>query len=218
MNNAVSSPVGRVVCLFPEVLSEARRKLRQRGRIGHRGKILGMTSVARVTGIDIRALYRLMADDLKEYDGPVLARLCLFFGGIPIERLLIYISPSRPRLISEMELHPSAEVLPDDAGRLDCLLKERMEAWEQAHQQRLTAREWAEMLTRHAERVWGIQVKMAPSNVLLWAENRVHSYNRLFLTLWCAFFDVGIEKLLRYTPAALSGTDLVETASPTEPV
>jgi hypothetical protein len=97
---------------------------------------------------------------------------------------------------------------------VECLLKERMNEWELAHnQQSLAEQDWEEVAERWAERVrryareaWGINAPIVANTVSSWANNTNWVYNRGLLTIWCAFFDnIGIDELLRYTPPDSDG-------------
>jgi hypothetical protein len=211
-----------VYCLFSEVLGEARRHLKREGLKGHRGKVLSMRFIAERAHIDPKALYRLSADDLTEYEGVVLAKLCRFFGLRRVGDLLQYVPPGNPKsLPTDLPLSVAQQELPLVAernllararayGRVECLLRERMDEWERAHNGRPleeqdwaeVAERWAEMVRRHARETWGINAHLVGNTVTAWANNTNWVYNRGLLTVWCAFFNIGIDGFLRYTPPA----------------
>lgn len=217
-----STAAGQVYCLFSEVLGEARRQLKREGLKGHRGKVLPMRVIAVHAHIDPKAIYRLSADDLTEYEGAVLAKLCMFFGLRRIGDLLQYVPPGQPKhLPTDLPLSVAPEPLPLVAqrslpalaqayGRVECLLKERMNEWEQTHNGRSleeldwgeVAERWAEMVRRHARETWGINAPVLANTVNSWANNTNWVFHRGLLTVWCAFFSIGIDEFLRYVPPA----------------
>jgi Cro/C1-type HTH DNA-binding domain len=221
-----SIPPGQVYCLFSEVLGEARRRLKREGVRGHRGKVLPMRLVASRAHIDPKALYRLSADDLTEYEGVVLAKVCRFLGLQHIGDLLQYVPHGDSKVLpTDLRLRIAEVPLPlvtkrdplalaQAYGRVECLLKERMNEWEVAHNQKSleeqdwaeVAQRWTEMVRRYARETWGINAPLVAHTVSAWANNTNWVYNRELLTIWCAFFDnIGIDELLRYTPPAAGG-------------
>jgi Cro/C1-type HTH DNA-binding domain len=217
---------GQVYCLFSEVLGEARRRLKREGVRGHRGKVLPMRLIAKRAHIDPKALYRLSADDLTEYEGVALAKLCRFLGLQHIGDLLQYVPHGDSRVLpTELYLEIAEGPLPrvpkrdpralaKAYGHVECLLKERMNEWEVAnHGQplekqdwRRVAEYWADMVRQHAWETWGIDVPLTAKTVSAWANNTNWVYNRLLLVTWCAFFgNIGIDELLRYVPPANAG-------------
>lgn len=229
-----SIPPGQVYCLFSEVLGEARRRLKREGVRGHRGKVLPMRLIAERAHIDPKALYRLSADDLTEYEGVVLAKVCSFLGLQHIGDLLQYVPQGDSKVLpTDLSLRIAEVPLPlvtkrdplalaQAYGRVECLLKERMNEWEVAHRHQSlgeqdwgeVAERWAEMVRRHARETWGINAPLVAHTVTSWANNTNWVYHRGLLTIWCAFFDnIGTDELLRYTPPAAAGA-LVPPWSP----
>jgi hypothetical protein len=234
-----SIPPGQVYCLFSEVLGEARRRLKREGVKGHRGKVLPFRLIAERAHIDPKALYRLSADDLTEYEGVVLAKLCRFFGLQHIGDLLQFVPHGDSKVLpTDLQLSIAQEQLPlvtkrdpivlaGAYGRVECLLKERINDWELAHNQpSLAEQDWAEVAERWAERVrryareaWGINAPIVANTVSSWANNTNWVYHRGLLTIWCAFFDnIGMDELLHYTPPVSDGGAGATLPSSTEQV
>ena len=211
---------GQVYCLFSEVLGEARRHLRREGVKGHRGKLLPIRLVASHAHVDPKTLYRLSADDLTEFERLALAKLCRFYGLQRIGDLLQYVPPAgRKGLPADLPLAVAREALPlvkgrdplalaQAYGRVECLLKERMNEWEQAHDGRPleeqdwaeVAERWATMVRNHARETWGINAPLVADTIRDWTSNTNWTYHRDLLVVWCAFFGIGIDGLLRYVP------------------
>jgi transcriptional regulator with XRE-family HTH domain len=61
------------------------------------GRRVPLSEVAERAGVDRKALTRLEAGDTERYDGPVLAKLCAFYG-VGLEALLEY-DPSAIRTL-----------------------------------------------------------------------------------------------------------------------
>jgi len=220
-----ATAAGQVYCLLSEVYSEASRQLKREGEKGHRGKVLSFRLISQITHTDPKALYRLSADDLTEYDGVVLAKLCMFFDLQRVGDLLQFVPPGHSKMLPT-DLHvriaqgafpvvskrdPIARV--QAYGRIECLLKERMNEWELANTGKSLAEQnwteltevWAEMVRRDAKEKWGITIHLIPHTISSWANNGIFVYNRLLLTIWCAFFGIGMDQFLRYTPPAAEG-------------